>query len=225
MLIQSLNFMDYHLKILNKERKEIFSQLGFVEKLDWYLAGGTALALQLGHRTSIDFDFYTSKRFQPEKILDIFENRFPNRVKTILKKEDTLIINIDKVEISCFFYKYPLIYSLVKINSVPVASIKDIVAMKIAAISQRGTKRDFIDLYYLLQEFDLAEIFKFTKKKYPKINFYHILRSLTFFQDAETEDKSRKGRIRMFDSNFSWSKVKKNLIEQAIDYQKEMMKK
>lgn len=217
--------MDYYLKILNKERKEIFSQLEFVEKISWYLAGGTALSLQLGHRTSVDFDFYTSKRFQPEKILDLFEDRFPNRVKTILKKEDTLIINIDKVEISCFFYKYPLIYSSVKINGVPVASIKDIAAMKIAAISQRGTKRDFIDLYYLLQKFKLAEIFKFAEKKYPKINFYHILRSLIFFQDAETEDKSRKGRIRMFDPNFSWSKVKRHLIEQVKNYQKSLINK
>ena len=213
-----------YLKVLNKNKRKVFSQLKFLRKHSWYLAGGTGLALQIGHRTSVDFDFYTSQKFEPREILNQFEEEFPNQVEIILQKENTLILNIDGVQISCFFYIYPLILPLIEIGGVATASIEDITAMKIIAIGQRGTKRDFIDVYYLLKRFGLEEIFRFTQKKYPKFNIYHALRSLVYFVDAEKEDKVRKGKIRIFDQNFSWSKVKSYLIQQVKIYQRSIIK-
>lgn len=216
--------MDFYLNTLNRERKEVFKKLKFIKRYDWYLAGGTGLALQIGHRTSIDFDFYTSKELKPKTILAEFEKIFHNEIEIIVSERNTLIINIGRVQISCFVYHYPLIYPLLNIENINTASIKDIAAMKMIAISQRGTKRDFIDMHYLLKRFTLPEIFDFTLKKYPKFNIYHALRSLVFFNDAEKEDKTRKGKIRIFDPYFSWSKIKSYLIQQVKTYQKSIIK-
>ena len=92
--------------------------------------------------------------------------------------------------------------------------------MKIIAISDRGTKRDFIDIYFLLEEFSLKEILDFVKKKYPNFNIYVGLRGLTYFVDAE---KKQKRRLYLFHSVF-WSEVKKILIKEVKKYQKEWLK-
>jgi hypothetical protein len=92
--------------------------------------------------------------------------------------------------------------------------------MKMIAISDRGIKRDFIDIYFLLKEFSLEKIFKFVKKKYPNFNIYVGLRGLTYFADAE---KKQQRRLYLFRS-VSWGKVKKFLIEQVRNYQKQCLK-
>ena len=205
--------------------RNIFPQLNFLKKYGWYLAGGTGLALQISHRTSIDFDFYNKKQFKSEAVLKIFEEKFSQQIEIILKEKNTLIINIQGIRLSYFFYPYSLIRPLINIESVAVASMEDIAAMKIIAIAQRGTKRDFIDLYYLLQKFNLVEIFNFVRKKYPKYNIYHALRALTFFKDAEKEDKTRNGKIQIFDSKFSWFEVKNYLLKAVKEYQLSLIKK
>jgi len=92
----------------------------------------------------------------------------------------------------------------------------DIAVMKLIAISDRGTKRDFVDIYFLLKEFSLEKIFEFVKKKYPNFNIYVGLQGLTYFADAE---KKQQRRLYLFHF-VSWSKVKKFLIEEVKKYQK-----
>lgn len=206
--------------ILDKKRINLLKKLKFLSKYGFYLAGGTALALQIGHRTSMDFDFYTEKKFSLLKLQRLLEKKFKEAI-VLQKAEGTLIMKIDGVANSFFQYPYPLIFPPIKYqNFPPLASKEDIAAMKVIAISDRGTKRDFIDIYFLLKEFSLEEIFNFIKKKYPNFNIYVGLRGLTYFVDAE---KKQKRRLHL--THFvSWGKIKKFLIGEVKKYQKECLK-
>lgn len=202
-----------YLDILDRKRKKFLSQFGFLRKYGFYMAGGTALALQIGHRQSLDFDFYTEKEFDNKKLFLELEKRF-KKVILIQKQEQTLIVRINEVEISFFHYSYPLICALIKLEEIYLAAEQDIAAMKIIAISDRGTKRDFIDIYFLLKKFSLKEIFEFVKKKYPMFNIYVGLRGLTYFVDAE---KRQKRKLYLIQS-VSWKEVKGFLINEVKKY-------
>jgi len=211
---------DFYFSVLNPKQLRLLKKLEFLKKYGFYLAGGTALALQICHRTSLDFDFYTEKKFDNRELLKLLERRF-KKVILLDKAEDTLIVKINDVAVSFFRYPYPLISLPIEYENLPpIASKEDIAAMKIIAISDRGTKRDFIDIYFLLKEFSLKEILDFVKKKYPNFNIYFGLRGLTYFVDAEKKQKRKLYLIRFV----SWSKIKKFLIEKVKEYQKEWLK-
>ena len=175
-------------KAISSETKTALALLGKSNLLkDAYLAGGTALALQLGHRLSFDLDFFTSTEF------DSLETATKLQKTTGLKiqetKAGTIIGTIQNIKFSLFFYPYKLISPFQKFLSINVADIKDIAAMKISAISSRGVKRDFIDLYFICRKIRLENILELYNKKYGKLagNRIHILKSLVYFQDAEEE--------------------------------------
>jgi len=209
-----------YLECLNKNQIKVLKKLGFLRKYGFYLAGGTALALQLGHRKSMDLDFYTSKIFDYKKLRKELEKKFKEAI-FIQGSEGTLIMKLDKVSASFFYYPYPLIFPTIKHNDFPsIADIKDIATMKLIAIADRGIKRDFYDVYFLLKELSLEEIFKWVKKKYPKFNIYSAVRGLTYFEDAEKKKYQR--RVYLF-KYVSWPKVKKFLIEKTNEYRKKCL--
>lgn len=207
------------LSILDKKRAELLKKFGFLERYRFYLAGGTALALQIEHRISLDFDFYTQKKFDNNQLFLELREKF-KKIILIQMAEQTLIVKINEVEVSFFYYPYPLIFSPIKFQGVNLASKEDISAMKIIAISMRGTERDFIDIYFLLQSFSLKEIFKFVEKKYPEFNIYVGLQGLTYFVDAERRQKRRLHLTQ----NISWNKVKKVLINEVRKYQEKCIR-
>lgn len=154
-----------------------------------YLAGGTALALQLGHRVSVDFDFFTRNDFVPKD--------FSSQISKIGKfKEEqaskgTVLGNFNGTKFSLFTYNYPLIFPAISYLSLNIADLRDIAAMKIDAVATRGAKRDFVDLYFICQsDYKLTELLAFYNKKYGKLasNLVHILKSIVFFSDAEPEE-------------------------------------
>jgi len=154
---------------------------------DAYLAGGTALALQIGHRVSYDLDFFTGKNFRPQVFLKEI-----NKIKSYHHErvgKGTILGSLDDVRFSLFYYPYPLLQKTIKFKEtgINLASITDIAAMKLAAVSERGTKRDFIDLYFILQNTSLDKILQFYDKKYKTLssNLVHIKKSLVYFADAE----------------------------------------
>lgn len=212
--------MDLYLSILGKRQADLFKKLKFLGKRGFYLAGGTALALRIGHRTSLDFDFYTKKKFDSLKLQRLLEKKF-KEVILLAKAADTLIVRIDNVAVSFFQYPYSLLFPPTKYGQMPpLASKEDIAAMKVIAVSDRGTKRDFIDIYFLLQENSLQQLFGFVKKKYPNFNIYVGLRGLTYFVDAE-EKQHRKLYLFRF---VSWPEIKKFLIGEVKKYRKECLK-
>ena len=203
--------------VLSKKQVNLLKKLGFLKKYGFYLAGGTALALQINHRTSVDFDFYIFKKFDNKKLLRDLESRFKD-IKLIQIPEQTLIVKIRGTEVSFFHYPYPLIYSLIKEKGVPfIAAKEDIAAMKVMSIIQRGTKRDFVDVYFLIKEFGLKKIFEIAEKKYPSFNPYLALQALIYFDDAEREKIKRKVT---YIKSVDWPKIKKFLVKIVADFKK-----
>ena len=178
---------------------------GVPELKDFYLAGGTALALHLGHRKSIDLDLFSENEFDvvhlEEKVLEIHDS-------TAIKSESrTLKIAVGNSSVSFFHYPYALLEKCVLWRGVRLASLEDILCMKMIAISQRAEKKDFFDLFELLKHFTPEQIKELLIKKYEKnkLNCYHLLRSVFFFDDAEASPDP----ISL--NNTTWKQVKKTL--------------
>ncbi|MEK7451182.1 MAG: nucleotidyl transferase AbiEii/AbiGii toxin family protein [Patescibacteria group bacterium] len=160
---------------------------GVTEIKQAYLAGGTALALQIGHRISIDLDFFTQQEFN-ETELSTKLSSLPEFVQDGTAQW-TVWGKIGKTKFSMFYYKYPLLEETVPFEGLQLASLADIAAMKIHAIEDRGTRRDFVDVYFLSKKYTLEEMLGFYQKKYAVLedHLYSILRSLDYFEDAEQE--------------------------------------
>lgn len=175
----------------------------------FYLAGGTALALQLGHRKSIDLDFFIPTTFSTKKLKA--QLRTIATCTIVLEEEDTLIVNFSGTKASFFTYRYPMLYALRKEYSAKLADIRDIACMKLDAVAGRGSKKDFVDLYFLLQQYSLTELLRLFEKKYASAsyNLAHILKSLVYFRDADKEAMPY-----MFTSVL-WKEVKRS-IEQNV---------
>lgn len=194
-------------EVLSKNAKASLAALGKSGLLkSSYLAGGTALALWIGHRHSYDFDFFTNKEFAEQMFLKKVTKTFPN-FKLERKEQKTILGYIGKTRFSHFYYQYPLIFKTRQYLGINLADPRDIAAMKIAAVSDRGTKRDFVDLYFIFSEekkMTLAEALKVYDRKFKALrqNKIHILKSLAYFDDAEKE-----ADLKMI-KPFSWKKVK-----------------
>jgi len=199
------------LSVLDKGRINLLKKLEFLEKYGFYLAGGTALALQIRHRISLDFDFYTEKKFDSTKLREEFDKRFRG-VQEIYIAEDTLGLTVNDIGISFFKYQYPLIRLLQRVESLFIASKEDIAAMKIIAISQRGTRRDFMDIYFLIKEFGLKKIIEFTKEKYPMFNIYVGLQGLVYFKDAD--ENLENERLKLL-KDVKWKEVKTYILKEV----------
>lgn len=213
---------DLNYQIFNEKQAKIFPRLNVVHENGFYLAGGTALALHLGHRNSLDFDFYCASHFDNVKLSKTLDRTFPSDIIVNLREEDTLFCSINGVNISFFWYKYPLIDPVIQSKGPNLASIKDIAAMKLIAVSQRPAKRDYIDVYFLLGIFNLEEMFSFVKLKYPNFDQYFAYRALTYFDDFKEEESGRG--IKVFDKDFSWEKAKKEIFEEVKKHQLAMIK-
>jgi len=206
-----MNKINLHWEILPKRHQALLPKLTFLKKLGFYLAGGTALSLQIKHRISVDFDFYNQKEFDTDKIYRIFQAQKPINLLLNTITENTLILEINNISVSIFSYNYPLLKPFLVSKYLNIASLEDISAMKLIAIIQRGIKRDFIDLYYLSKKLGLDKIIVLTKKKYAGFNKYLAFQALVYFQDAE-ERQTRETKVLR---PFEWKEIKKYFINEV----------
>jgi hypothetical protein len=155
----------------------------------FYLAGGTAVALHLGHRQSYDLDFFTQEWGFATDLLR--QELAPLGELTVLHQEGkTFIATLNGAQISFFIYPYPLLETLAVFAGIRLASLSDLAAMKLDTISSRGAKRDFVDLYQICQDaFSLREAIRHFERKYTgvKYSLIHLLKSLEYFEDAEPD--------------------------------------
>lgn len=172
------------------------------------LVGGTALALQIGHRISVDLDFFGDRYFSTEEILDLLADEKP--VSIISQHKNILILNVQAVKVDFVNYRYPLISKPITVGAIRLASTPDIAAMKLAAIAGRGRKRDFYDLYFLLREFSMKQMIDFYNQKYYDGSEMMIARSLTFFDDADTDEGPR-----MLSNTISWEEIKQVMLNEV----------
>ena len=174
------------------------------------LVGGTSLALQYGHRCSVDLDLFGKIRFDAIEIQNIL-----NQIGKVIVIKNTSNIHlfiVDGVRVDIVNYNYEWIDDCINEDGLFLASDKDISAMKISAIENRGTKKDFIDLYYLLQKYSFNEILSFYSKKYPNHSLFRALMSITYFDDAESDP------MPLMLKTIDWSIVKETLLDTVSKY-------
>ena len=177
------------------------------------LVGGTALALQYGHRMSVDLDFFGQLPQDKEELIAIAKQ--VGEVVVFNKSNFILQMTINNVKVDFVDYsRYEWIDEPVRGDGFVLASDKDIAAMKVNAIMGRGTRKDFVDLYVLLQHYSLAEILDLYMQKYPEYSEYRALLSMTYFEDAEMQDMPK-----MF-IDTPWDKMKKSITQAVKAYQK-----
>lgn len=175
-----------HLSTVEPGTLELLRKLQELPALkDTRLVGGTALALQYGHRKSIDLDFFGKVEVNSQKLIDELKT-----VGTLTILKDSAHIHIyviDGIKVDIVDYTYPWIDSILCVKGIRMATPKDIAAMKITAIVGRGTKKDFIDIYFLLKHYSLEQILSFYSAKYAEASPFMAMKSLAYFDDAEPE--------------------------------------
>ena len=200
------------LKTIDTNTFSLLKDLSTAEFLsDFALAGGTSLALQLGHRISIDLDFFTLKEFSAEMLFNQIKQAYKVFDVSINKNALTLNIEYNRniIKIDCIRHKYNLIEDVKIIDKIKFFSVSDIAAMKLNAIINRGAKKDFYDIFELLQHYSLKELINFFTIKYPEVNIVILIKSLEYFEDAELNPNPISLR------NISWEEIKLSILKQV----------
>ncbi|MFH0925926.1 MAG: nucleotidyl transferase AbiEii/AbiGii toxin family protein [bacterium] len=198
-------------EILDKKRIAILPLLREFKK-DFYLAGGTGLALQIGHRDSIDFDFFSLREINTQKLFNKIAKVFQGyEVLKILEEENTLSVLIDKeIKLSFLTYDYKMIGKFIEEKDLKIASLEDIACMKLSAVTGRASNKDYIDLYFILRKDSLENLFKKSIKKFPNLDTNLILKSLLYFDDIKNE------KINFKNNNQVEFKVVKRFLEGKV---------
>jgi Nucleotidyl transferase AbiEii toxin, Type IV TA system len=200
----------WHRKVIPASTETTLCSLRDAHLLEnFYLAGGTALALQFGHRLSLDLDFFSPEHFNEETLVQQVETLTGFAVAA--KAPYTLHATVQETKVSFLGYAYPMLFPTSKFLDVAVADPRDIACMKVSAVASRGTKRDFVDLYVSAEHYGLKEILRLFDRKYTQAHYsrVHILKSLTFFADAE------KDPMPHMLVTLDWDKVKQFFLLEA----------
>lgn len=196
-MLQTQTISKECLELLNKIMKsEVFS--------DFILVGRTALALQLGHRNSVDLDLFGYCEI--DEILFINELKKFGKVKLLNKTKNILTVSVNNIKVDVVNYTYSFLDQPIFENTVRIVTKKDIAAMKLNAISGRGSRKDFIDLYFLLKFFSLDEMIRFYDDRYEEGSYMLVLKSLSYFEDADLQESPI-----MF-SEFDWNQAKEKIV-------------
>lgn len=199
------------LSAINSAALELLNTLMLLDVLaNTRLVGGTALALQLGHRKSVDLDLFGKVDFEDIDKLKSF-TAFQS-LKTLKSSENINVFVINGIKVDVVNYSYPWIDSLLDIDGIRLAGWKDIAAMKLAAITGRGSKKDFTDIFFLLNHFSLREMLAFYDKKYPDGSEFMVMKSLTYFEDAE-EDPMPEMILPV-----RWEDIKERISGEVVKY-------
>lgn len=171
------------------------------------LVGGTALALQFGHRKSIDLDFFGNVPIDEIDMLQILTG-FGSVTQTVNSPRIKCFF-INNIKVDIVHYPYDWLDAAITEDNIMLASVKDIAPMKLSAITNRGTKKDFVDLYLLLDYLSLNEMLILYHQKYPQNSDFFVLRSLTYFEDAEQNEDPEML------TEYNWQAIKEKIIEEV----------
>ena len=187
-------------KLLPEHKKAIDEILEFINNGNFYLSEGTGVYYYLEHRESIDLDFFTSLKFNFLKYQSLFK-----KYKVLFFSEDTIHTEIKGINMSFFYYPYPLLKPLNYIDEIPVASLEDILCMKTNAIVGRGSKRDFIDVFFIMKNLKLnaEECIEIFREKFGNYNPLIIYKAMNYFKDADKEPE-----VKMI-KEVDWEEIKK----------------
>jgi predicted nucleotidyltransferase component of viral defense system len=201
-----------HYQSIHPKTLELLKELQQTEFLQTFnLVGGTALALQIGHRKSIDIDLFGRTDFESSE-LNTKLNALQREIKIIKNSKNINIYSIDQIKVDIVNYHYPWLQPTLTMNGLKLASIEDIAAMKLAAVTGRGTKKDFIDLFFLLKKYSLYDLIDFYNRKYADGSVFMVLKSLTYFEDAESDP------LPEMLLPFDWEFMKKTILKVVDDF-------
>ncbi len=201
-----------HEEVLDSQAVEVFARLGEQRELSsFYLAGGTAVALQLGHRRSIDLDLFTERPWSFDRIQPALLAAGQLVVDRV--EPGTFVGSVGGVRTSLFHYGVPLLEEPLPTRfGIPLAPLIDLACMKLVAVSQHGSRKDFVDLYYLGEHgIAIRDIMKALTRKYPSTQYnpVHLMRSLAYFEDAQAEPDP------VMLVQYSWERVRRYALEQS----------
>lgn len=204
--------MKAHFESLPAVTRNVFTALAGQRIVEpFYLAGGTALALHFGHRISADLDLFCEQPFNEQALITALSTLDEFTLEQ--HEEGTVHSIVAGAKVSFFHYPYPMLEATRAVEGIDVAGVRDIGCMKLEAVSRRGTKRDFIDLYVIVRRLrPLNDLLRDYEEKYKKlnVNILHIKKSLTYFDDAEGEPHPR-----MLDTSVDWDAVKSFFLREA----------
>lgn len=185
---------------------------------NFYLAGGTGLALYLGHRISNDLDFFTEQDINHNELELIFGKE---KSPKIYQSKNSIWYKFGNIEISFFKYPYRCIEDFQKIFNIRLASKKDIYAMKTMALIQRGAKKDFYDIYEFFNEYTIKEIKEIliTKFDFNNVNFYQLVKAINYFDDAEMNPDVKSLK------SVEWDKIKNFFINHFDNFYNQFIEK
>lgn len=187
----------------------LLQKLSEYQELESYaLAGVTALALQIGHRISYDLDFFGNDDRSNEDLLAILENS--GKLEVISQSKRVLVLLVNNIKVDFVRHPYQLLDPIFYSEGLRLTSLRDIGAMKLHAIAGRGKRRDFTDLYFLLRHFSLAELLDAYKQKIFDGNELMVLRSLTYFEDAESDPEAV-----YIGQPVDWAEIKAGIIAEV----------
>lgn len=179
----------------------------------FYLVGGTALALYNGHRKSVDLDLFSDFAFETSVMLENLTQDFDFRL--LFSAANTLKIAIGETEVDIIAHRYSLLNKPVTEENITLLSEPDIIAMKLNAISTSGQRiKDFVDIYFLLDKYDLKSMLDFYSKKYNQQNDLLILKSLIYFDDVQESEWP----VLIKEPGLKWKDVKRKIQRKVIDY-------
>jgi hypothetical protein len=179
----------------------------------FFLVGGTALALLLGHRKSIDLDLFSDFDFDVSELLESLQQDY--QYQMFYSAKNTLKGAINGINIDILAHRYPYIGKPLSVNDIKMLSIPDIIAMKLNAISGSGQRvKDFIDIFFLLRTFDLDEMIKFYKNKYALNNEAVALKSLVYFDDIDFSDWPEL----ISEPELQWKTIAQSLENEVMNY-------
>ena len=176
------------------------------------LVGGTSLSLQIGHRISIDLDLFTFEDYDSQTLIKALESL--GEVDILVDKPPFLQVRLDNLKMDFLKFPYPLVKEYNEIEGVRLVKLDLIAVMKFLAIARRGVKKDFVDLYFLLEKYSITEIVHIFETRLPHVDMFHVIKSLTYFDDAEI-DVNPKMLIKV-----SWQTIKKVISQKVGDYLK-----
>jgi hypothetical protein len=201
-----------HKETVSAETLDLIQRLMAEEELQGFkLVGGTALALMLGHRLSIDIDLFSDQPFNAKAVADSLSSRYQiNNLETDL---NTFTCFIEDVKVDCMAHRYPWIGSEISFEGIRMASMEDIAAMKLNAIVTNGSRwKDFADVYELLEHRSLAQMLDYYETKYPNVNKVTAFKSLVYHDDVkQTQD------LKLLNKQVQWSDIVKRLRKATLN--------
>ncbi|MGN6803937.1 MAG: nucleotidyl transferase AbiEii/AbiGii toxin family protein [Ginsengibacter sp.] len=196
---------------------ELLKQICSISTFDTFaLGGGTNLAMRLKHRLSVDLDFFTNSEFSNEKIFESVRREFSGS-ELLFEKNQTMVFYVNQIKVDFVLYPFAWKKKFDVIEGGRLLSIIDIIPMKLQAISNRFSKKDFWDLAFLLNEFSLKEMIEIFSSKFPQIDPGFIIHSLVAFDEAENEPDPTCVKI------ITWKEIKAKLEKAVIEYTNDLL--